>query len=117
MSIVSSIQEFLKCPKLSFDRSFSERGTRQLLWLAVAVVSIFALLFVVSLFFPFEEIQEDEQVMGRFLRMVTLFLDPGAIEKLKESTHVFGIVVARTCNGHYRKRCKPYGYTSRKYGC
>lgn len=94
MSIVSSIQEFLKCPKLSFDRSFSERGTRQLLWLAVAVVSIFALLFVVSLFFPFEEIQEDEQVMGRFLRMVTLFLDPGAIEKLKESTHVFGIVVA-----------------------
>lgn len=94
MSIVSSTKEFLRCPKLSFDRSFSERGTRQLIWLLVAVVTVFVLLYFISLFFPFEEIQEEEQVMGRFLRMVTLFIDPGAIEKLKESTHIFGIVVA-----------------------
>ena len=94
MSIVSSTKEFLRYPKLSFDRSFSERGTRQLIWLTAVVIAIFILLFVVSLFFPFEEIQEENQVMGRFLRLVTLFIDPGAIEKLKESTHVFGIVVA-----------------------
>lgn len=46
------------------------------------------------MFIPFEEIQEDDQMMGRFLRMITLFIDPGAIEKLKENTHIFGIVVA-----------------------
>ena len=78
MSIVSSTKEFLRCPKLSFDRSFSERGTRQLIWLLVAVVTVFVLLYFISMFFPFEEIQEDEQVMGRFLRLVTLFIDPGA---------------------------------------
>ena len=94
MNILSSIKEVLKHPKLSFDRSFSERGTRQLIWLAVVVIAVFALLYVVSFCFPFEEIEEDGQVMGRFLRMVTLFIDPGAIEKLKESTHIFGIVVA-----------------------
>ena len=94
MSIIHSIQEFLRCPKLSFDRSFSERGTRQLVWLTVVVIAVFAMLFVVSLFFPFEEVNEEGQEMGRFLRMITLFIDPGAIEKLKESTHVFGIVVA-----------------------
>ena len=95
MNIVNSIQEFLKCPKLSFDRSFSGRGTRQLIWLLVAVVTVFGLLYFVSFLFPFEEIDEEEdQMMGRFLRMITLFIDPGATEKLQKSTHIFGIVVA-----------------------
>ena len=95
MNIISSIKEFLRCPKLSFDRSFSERGTRQLIWLLLAVVTVFVLLYLVSLLLPFEEIDDDEnQVMGRFLRMVTLFIDPGATENLKVSTHIFGIVVA-----------------------
>ena len=94
MNIILSIKEFLRCPKLSFDRSFSERGTRQLYWLAAAVVTVFAMLLFISLFFPFEEVHEEGQEMGRFLRMITLFIDPGAIEKLQESTHVFGIVVA-----------------------
>lgn len=95
MDFISSIKEVAGKLELSFDRSFSERGTRQLIWLTGAVVAVFVVLFCVSMFFPFEEITDDEdQVMGRFLRMVTLFIDPGAVEKLKESTHVFGIVVA-----------------------
>ena len=94
MNLINSIKEVIRLPILSFDRSFSERGTRQLVWLTGAVVAVFAMLFCVSLFFPFEEIPEEDQVMGRFLRMVTLFIDPGAVEKLRESTHVFGIVVA-----------------------
>ena len=94
MNILSSIKEFLRCPKLSFDRSFSERGTRQLIWLLVAVVTVFVLLYLVSLLLSFDEVEEEHQEMGRFLRMITLFIDPGAIEKLQESTHVFGIVVA-----------------------
>lgn len=94
MNFINSLKEVIRHPVLSFDRSFSERGTRQLIWLTGAVVAIFSLLFVISMFIPFEEIQEGDQEMGRFLRLVTLFIDPGAIEKLKESTHVFGIVVA-----------------------
>lgn len=94
MIFFDSIKEFLKHPILSFDRSFSERGIRQLVWLTGAVVMVFTMLFCFSMFFPFEEIQEDGQVMGRFLRMITLFIDPGAIERLKESTRIFGIVVA-----------------------
>lgn len=94
MNLINSIREVIRHPILSFDRSFSERGTRQLVWLTGAVVAVFVVLFCVSLFFPFEEIPEEDQVMGRFLRMVTLFIDPGAVEKLRESTHVFGIVVA-----------------------
>ena len=94
MIIITSTKEFLRCPKLSFDRSFSERGTRQLIWLLVAVVAVFVLLYLVSLLLSFDEVEEEHQEMGRFLRMITLFIDPGAIEKLQESTHVFGIVVA-----------------------
>ena len=94
MKHFSSIKEVIRHPVLSFDRSFSERGTRQLYWLSGAVVTVFAILFLISLFLPFEEVQEDEPVMGRFLRMITLFIDPGAIDKLKDSTRVFGIVVA-----------------------
>ena len=94
MNTITSLKEFLRCPKLSFDRSFSERGTRQMIWLLVAVVSVFVLLYFISLLLPFDEIKEEHQVMGRFLRMITLFIDPGAIEKLQESTHIFGIVVA-----------------------
>ena len=94
MKYFSSIKEVIRHPVLSFDRSFSERGTRQLYWLSGAVVTVFAILFLISLFLPFEEVQEDEPVMGRFLRMITLFIDPGAIDKLKDSTRVFGIVVA-----------------------
>lgn len=94
MNLINSIKEVIRHPILCFDRSFSERGTRQLVWLTGAVVAVFVVLFCVSLFFPFEEIPEEDQVMGRFLRMVTLFIDPGAVEKLRESTHVFGIVVA-----------------------
>ena len=94
MNFINLIKEVIRHPILSFDRSFSERGTRQLIWLAGAVVAVFVMLFCVSMFFPFEEIQEEDQVMGRFLRMVMLFIDPGAVEKLRESTHVFGIVVA-----------------------
>ena len=60
----------------------------------MAVVVAFGLLYFMSLFFPFEEIDNEDQVMGRFLRMITLFIDPGAIEKLKESTHILGIIVA-----------------------
>lgn len=94
MNILSSVKEVLKHPKLSFDRSFSERGTRQLIWLAVVVIAVFALLYVASFCFPFEEMPEEGQMMGRFLRMLTLFIDPGAIDKLKAGAHVFGIVVA-----------------------
>lgn len=95
MNILSPVNEVLKHPKLSFDRSFSERGTRQLIWLAVVVIAVFALLYVVSFFcFPFEEMPEEGQMMGRFLRMLTLFIDPSAVDKLKAGTHGFGIVVA-----------------------
>lgn len=48
MNILGPVKEVLKHPKLSFDRSFSERGTRQLIWLAVVVIAVFALLYVVS---------------------------------------------------------------------
>ncbi len=60
MNLINSIKEAVRHPILSFDRSFSERGTRQLVWLAGAVVAVFVLLFCVSLFFPFEEIQEKD---------------------------------------------------------
>ena len=80
--------------KLNIDRAISERGSRQLLWLAAVVVAVFCLLVVVSFLVPFDEVEGDGQPMGRFLRMVTLFMDPGAIDKLQSSTYVFGIVVA-----------------------
>lgn len=94
MNFIESFKEVLRHPVLSFDRSFSERGIRQLLWLFIAVAVVFLILFGTSYIVPFEEIAEEGQVMGRFLRMVTLFIDPGAIEKLQNSTHVFGVVVA-----------------------
>lgn len=94
MNFIKSFKEFLRHPVLSFDRSFSERGIRQLVWLFIAVVVVFLFLFGISFFIPFEEIPEGGQVMGRFPRMVTLFIDPGAIEKLQNCTHVFGIIVA-----------------------
>ena len=94
MKFLNSIREVINHPILSFDRSFSERGMRQLYWLAGAVATVFVMLFLIGLFFPFEEVQEGGPVMGRFLRMITLFIDPGAVEKLQESTQIFGIVVA-----------------------
>lgn len=93
MKYANSIKEVIRHPRLSFDRSFSERGTRQLLWLTAAVVAVFVVLFCVSLFFPFEDIQES-QIIGHFLRMVMLFIDPGSVDGLEGSTYVFGIVVA-----------------------
>ena len=50
MNYFSSIKEVIRHPVLSFDRSFSERGTRQLYWLSGAVVTVFAILFLISLF-------------------------------------------------------------------
>lgn len=94
MNLIRSFKEVLRQPALSFDRSFSERGIRQLGWLFMAVVVVFSILLGISCIIPFEEIPEEGQVMGRFLRMVTLFIDPGAIEKLQNNTHVFGVVVA-----------------------
>ena len=80
MNFINSIREVIRHPILSFDRSFSERGIRQLLWLLIAVAAVFLILLGISFFVPFAEINEEDQVMGRFLRMVTLFIDPGAIE-------------------------------------
>lgn len=94
MNFIKSFKDALNHPVLSFDRSFSERGIRQLVWLFIAVAVVFLILLCISFLIPFEEIPEENQVMGRFLRMVTLFIDPGAIEKLQGSTHVFGIIVA-----------------------
>lgn len=94
MSLFNSVNKMWGYIKLSLDRALSERGTRQLLWLSAVVVVVFSGLVGISFCLPFEEIDEPGQVMGRFLRMITLFMDPGAIEKLQSSTHVFGVIVA-----------------------
>lgn len=94
MKITEAIKEIVRHPILCFDRSFSERGTRQLWWLLGAVIAMFLILLGISFCVSFEEINEDGKVMGHLLRMVTLFIDPGAIGYLKESSRIFGIVVA-----------------------
>lgn len=94
MNIIHATDYLFGQCKLSVDRAISERGSRQLLWLAAVVVAVFCLLVLVSFLVPFDEVESDGQPMGRCLRMVTLFMDPGAIDKLQSSTYVFGIIVA-----------------------
>lgn len=94
MNIIHGTDYLFGQCKLSVDRAISERGSRQLLWLAAVVVAVFCLLVLVSFLVPFDEVDSDGQPMGRCLRMVTLFMDPGAIDKLQSSTYVFGIIVA-----------------------
>lgn len=94
MKITEAIKEIVRHPILCFDRSFSERGTRQMLWLLGAVIAIFLILLGISFCVSFEEINEEGKMMGHLLRMVTLFIDPGAIGYLKESSQIFGIIVA-----------------------
>lgn len=80
--------------KLCIDRTIAERGYKQLFGLSVIVVVVFCVLWGVSYGVTFEEHAEKGQEMERLLRMVTLFIDPGAIENLDKTSHVFGIIVS-----------------------
>ena len=92
---MGSMKEFFSFLSLCFDRTISERGFRQLLWLSVAVAVVFCILLGVSYLIPFAENVDDKaEEMGRFMRLVTLFIDPGSIEKVDPTAYVFGIVVA-----------------------
>ena len=92
-----SMREILRHPRLNFDRSFSERGTRQLVWLACAIVIVFTILFLLSYLFAFDETDVGgNQQMGRLMRLITLFIDPGAIESMLPSTRTFAIIVSVT---------------------
>lgn len=89
------MKEFFSFLSLCFDRTISERGFRQLLWLSVAVAVVFCILLGVSYLIPFaENVDNKAEEMGRFMRLVTLFIDPGSIEKVDPTAYVFGIVVA-----------------------
>lgn len=91
------MREILRHPRLNFDRSFSERGTRQLVWLACAIVIVFTILFLLSYLFAFDETDVGgNQQMGRLMRLITLFIDPGAIESMLPSTRTFAIIVSVT---------------------
>lgn len=94
MKHIENLKEFIYHPWLCFDRSFSERGKMQLVWLGSVVLIVFMILLGLSCAFPLVEIEEKDQQMGNFLRMVTLFIDPGAVEKLQPQSHVFGVAVA-----------------------
>lgn len=92
-----SMREFLRHLQLNFDRAFSERGMRQLIWLTCAIVIVFTILFLLSYLFAFEEIGiESDRQMGRLMKLITLFIDPGAIESMQPSTRYFAIIVSIT---------------------
>ena len=94
MKRIDDLKEFFCHPWLCFDRSFSERGKMQLVWLGSVVLIVFVILLVLSYVFHLQEIDEAGQQMGNFLRTLTLFIDPGAVEKLQPQSHIFGVVVS-----------------------
>ena len=56
---MGSMKEFFSFLSLCFDRTISERGFRQLLWLSVAVAVVFCILLGVSYLIPFAENVDD----------------------------------------------------------
>lgn len=80
-----------------FDRSFSGKWWKQILWLTAAVLITFLFFWGISLImFPnpedFEVIGQEEPE-GRMMLLFRLFYDPGSIEHLTARARNFGVVV------------------------
>lgn len=85
---------------LHFDRSFSGKGWRQLLWLIGIILTFFGLMYFISLAYTFPEPSAEELAgidkdvpMGRLLQLICLFIDPGNIVEVPPSLRWFSLVV------------------------
>ncbi|MEG1649837.1 MAG: hypothetical protein RR277_08110, partial [Rikenellaceae bacterium] len=91
---------FSKILALHFDRSFSGKGWKQLLWLSGAIIGVFFILYAISLFFVFPEPTSSDYEnnnpnapLGRLLQLICLFIDPGNINNVSPSLRWFSLVV------------------------
>ena len=79
-------------PSLWFDRTFSRASFGQLLLLCMFVLGVFLFLFIVSCIWPLHETKEN--AIGSGWRLITLLIDPGALDNVQQDSIPFGIGVA-----------------------
>lgn len=88
---------------LHFDRSFSGKGWKQLLWLCGVILTIFSIIYGISLWFIFPEptysdylIDDSSAPLGRLMQLICLFIDPGNINNVSPSLRWFALLVVVT---------------------
>lgn len=92
---------FIRFFALHFDRSFSNKGWRQLLWLFGIIVGVFAVIFLISLQYPFYTIKQTSQSVGelpnhlseQLFQLICLFIDPGNLSLVPLSVRWFALVI------------------------
>lgn len=85
---------------LHFDRSFSGKGWKQLVWLSGVILAVFLIIYAISLWFIFPEptvsdyVEGDSKApLGRLLQLICLFIDPGNINNVSPSLRWFALLV------------------------
>lgn len=93
----SFIQLFI----LHFDRSFSGKGWKQLMWLTGIISAFFFLMYAISFVFTLNEIsaegvnaEKGVPTMGRFFQLICLFVDPGSINNVEPVSRWFALGIA-----------------------
>lgn len=91
---------FTRLFTLHFDRSFSGKGWKQLVWLFGVIITVFGLIYVISFAYRFPEPTpkelagvENNVPMGRFLQLICLFIDPGNISAVPPTLRWFSLLV------------------------
>lgn len=81
--------------KVIFDRTFSNHGMAQLGWLVVAMILIYSLAWLVSIFFAIQHINKGSfDSMNWSQRLIQLLIDPGAVDYVEPELRIIAQVVA-----------------------
>lgn len=92
---------FIQLLILHFDRSFSGKGWKQLMWLTGIISAFFLVIYAASFVFTLNQISaegvndgKDIPAMGRFFQLICLFVDPGNINNVPPVSRWFALGVA-----------------------
>lgn len=91
---------FTRIFALHFDRSFSGKGWKQLLWLCGVILAVFLIIYAISFWFIFPEpsyadyiIDDSNAPLGRLMQLICLFIDPGNINNVNPSLRWFSLLI------------------------